>query len=91
MSEITAKKSYKDGHVSVRVILNSSGWKSDSVKIQGATDLSCTEARELAHSLIAEADKADAKMAAKAASEKRRKDWRDREIAAGRMKVINLA
>ncbi|OWK41975.1 hypothetical protein FRUB_04053 [Fimbriiglobus ruber] len=36
------------------------------------------------------ADKADAKVAAKAESEERRHKWREREIAAGRMKVLKL-
>lgn len=87
---IIANRSYKDGHVSVRVTLKTSGWKSASIKVEGATDLSSNQARELAKSLIAEADRADAKVAAKAASEARRKKWRDREVAAGRIKIVGL-
>lgn len=90
MTEISAKKSYKEGHVSVRVELKSRGWGGPSVNIQGTTDLSSAQARELAKALLAEADRADAKVAAKAASEARRKKWRDREVAAGRMKIIQL-
>lgn len=90
MGAITAKKSYKDGHVSVRVVLKTNGWRGDSLKIEGSTDLSSEEARDLARSLIAEADRADAKVATKVASEARRKKWRDREIEAGRMKVVSL-
>lgn len=86
---ITAKKSFKDGHVRVRVILQS-GWHGDHVKLEGTTDLTSAQARELAASLIAEADRADAKVAAKAASDERRKKWRDREVAAGRMKIVSL-
>lgn len=90
MTQISVKKSYKDGHVAVRVILKASGWKSDSIKVDGGADLSSAEARELARSLIAEADRTDAKVAAKAASEARRKKWRDREVAAGRLKIVEL-
>ena len=90
MPAITTKKSHKDGHVTVRLSLKSRGWPGDSIKVEGETDLSSAEARELAKSLIEEADRADAKVAAKAASDERRKKWRDREIAAGRLKVIEL-
>ena len=91
MSEpVAVKKSYKDGHVSLHVSLRAHGWKSDSIKIDGSTDLSSNQARELARALLAEADRADAKVEAKAASEARRKKWRDREVAAGRLKVIEL-
>lgn len=87
---IVAKKSYKEGHVSVRIDLKSQGWQSASVNVQATTDLSSVQARELAKSLLAEADRTDAKVAAKAASEGRRKKWRDREVAAGRLKIVKL-
>jgi hypothetical protein len=87
---ISAKKSYKDGHVSLRVTLKASGWRRDSVKVEGNTELSSEQARELAKALLDEAERADAKVAAKAASDARRKKWRDREIASGRMKIISL-
>ncbi|MCS3690978.1 hypothetical protein [Bradyrhizobium elkanii] len=90
MTAINAKKSYKDGHVSVRVVLNARGWQSDSVKVEGTTDLTTAQARDLAKSLISEADRADAKIAKKAASDERRKKWRDREVAAGRLKMVEL-
>jgi len=90
MTAISTKKSYKDGHVSVRVSLKAHGWQSDSIKIEGTTDLTTAQARDLAKSLIAEADRADAKVANKAASDERRKKWRDREVAAGRMKIVEL-
>lgn len=89
-TEISAKRSYKDGHVSVSVNLKARGWQSASVAVQGNTDLTSAQARELAKSLLAEADRADAKVAAKAASEARRKKWRDREVAAGRLKIVEL-
>lgn len=85
MDAISAKKSYKDGHVSVRVSLKG-GY---SLKAEGTTELTSDQARELAKALLAEADRADAKVASKEASDARRKKWRDREIAAGRMKIIS--
>lgn len=90
MTAITAKKSFKNGHVTVRVSMTARSFQSDSIKIGGATDLTSSQARELAKSLLAEADRADAKVAAKEASDERRKKWRDREIAAGRLKVVEL-
>lgn len=90
MTQIGVKRSYKDGHVSVRINLKANGWKSDSINVQGGTDLTSAQARELAKSLLAEADRVDAKVAAKAASEARRKKWRDREVAAGRLKIVEL-
>lgn len=89
MAAITAKKSYKDGCVSVRVTLKASGWQGDSARIEGGTDLTSREARELAAALIEQADRADAKVKAKAESDARRQKYRDREIAAGRMKVFS--
>ncbi len=89
MATISVKKSYKDGHVSVRVALKGRGWPGDSVKVEGDTDITSAQARGLAAALVAEADRADAKVAAKEAAEARRKKWHDREVAAGRIKVIS--
>ena len=82
--KINVKKSYRDGHVALGITLNDR-----SVKVAGSTDLSTSQARDLARSLIAEADRADAKVAAKSAKEDRRKKWRDREVAAGRIKIMD--
>lgn len=90
MGSISAKKSFKEGHVAVRVKLTARGWQSDSIVAEGSTDLTTDEARNLAAALMAAADRADAKVAAKAASDERRKKWRDREIAAGRLKIIGM-
>lgn len=90
MGTITAKKSYKDGHVKVCVAMSSSGFRDDSVKVQGSADITSEQARELAQALISEADKADAKVDAKKASDERRAKWREREVTAGRMKVVSL-
>lgn len=84
---IVAKASYKDGHVTLNVQLRCNGY-GDSARITGSTSLTSAQARELARSLIEIADKADGKVASKAAAEVRRQKWRDREIAAGRMRVI---
>lgn len=90
MDKFCIKKSYRDGHVGLRFSVKASGRHGDSIRIDGGADLSTAEARDLARALIEEADRADAKIAAKKASDDRRKKWRDREIAAGRMQVITL-
>ena len=90
MDKFCIKKSYKDGHVGLRFSVKASGWHGDSIKIDGGSDLSTAEARDLAKALIEEADRADKKVADKKASDERRQKYRDREIAAGRMKVISL-
>jgi len=64
------------------------GYYSDRVTVQGRTDMSSAEARDLAKALILEADRADAKVSAKVASDARRKKWRDREVSAGRLVLI---
>ena len=87
---ITVKKAYKDGHIGVSVAMKASGWGPDRVKIEGSTDLTTAQARQLARALVEAADEADAKVARKAASEERRQKWRDREVAAGRLKIISL-
>ena len=87
-SPVIAKKSYKDGHVALAVRLNCRGWNSDDAKIEGGTDITAAQARELASSLIEQADKADAKVVAKAAHEERRRKWRERKIAAGCIEVV---
>jgi hypothetical protein len=85
------KKSYKDGHVSVGVRLKSRGWHTGhaSIRLEGSADITSAQARELATALTLCADKADAKVAAKRKHEENRKKWREREVAAGRMIVMN--
>lgn len=90
MDRFCVKKSYKDGHVGLRFSLKASGWHGDSIRIEGGADLSTAAARALAVALVEEADRVDAKVRAKVASDDRRQKYRDREIAAGRMKVISL-
>lgn len=87
MDKFCVKKSYKDGHVGFRFSVKASGWNFESIKIDGGSDLSTADARALAKALTDEADRADAKVASKKASEERRQKWRDREIA---LKIIQL-
>lgn len=84
---IVAKKSYRDGCVTISVRLKSSGF-GDGVRVEGSTELTTEASRELARSLIELADQADARTASKTAAEDRRRKWRDREVAAGRMVVF---
>jgi hypothetical protein len=85
---IIAKKSYSSGMVSVSVNLKASGYKSDRIKVEGSTDITSEQARQLAFTLIQQADAADAKVAAKVKSEENRRKYREREIAAGRLIVM---
>lgn len=83
MDKFTVKKSYRGGHVGLRFSV-----KANYIKIEGGSDLSTEQARDLARILVDESDRADARVAAKKASEDRRQKWRDREIAAGRIKIM---
>jgi hypothetical protein len=85
---ITAKKAFESGFVSVQIDLNVRHF-GDTAKIKAGTYISTASARELAADLIRLADEADAKIANKKAAEERRQKWREREIAAGRLKVIS--
>ncbi len=86
---IFAKKSYKDGHVAVELNMKCGGYN-DRATIKGHTDIPTELARDIARTLIECADKADAKMVEKLAANERRKKYQDREIAAGRMVVMNF-
>ncbi len=86
---VVAKKGYKDGIVGLAISLRCHGY-GDGARIDGSTDLSIQQARELAAALISHADAAEAAIAKKAAQEDRRQKWRDREVAAGRMQIISF-
>jgi len=60
-----------------------------SVRMNCGIDLTADEARALASSLNELAADAKAKTAAKEAAEERRRKWREREVAAGRMKIMS--
>ncbi len=85
---LVAKKSFSDGCVQVGIKLKAGGWGHDRAQIVASTDITTAQARALAQALVALADEADARVVRKVAAEERRKNWRDREIAAGRMKVF---
>lgn len=87
----TVVKSYQDGRVGLRVALRSSDWQGPSITMQATATITTTEARELAAALIQQADAEDAKLLKKEAAEARRRKWRDREVAAGRIKVMSTA
>lgn len=88
---LTAIKGYRDGRVGVRVLVHGGGsFGRDDVRVTATTYLTTAEAREFAAGLIQRADDEDARMAKKQAAEDRRRAWRDREVAAGRMKVISF-
>lgn len=84
--KLSVKKSYRDGCVALRFSVKG-GY---SLKVEGGTDLTTADARALAKAMIEEADRVDARQAAKRAAEERRQKWREREIAAGRLKVMPL-
>jgi hypothetical protein len=88
--EIAVTKSFTEGCVGIRVTLCARGYSGASVNIQGSTNITTIESRELAMALIALADEADAKIAKSAAAKERRDKWREREIAAGRMIIMKL-
>ena len=39
MDKFSIKKSYMDGHVGLRFSVKASGWHSDTIKIDGGSDL----------------------------------------------------
>lgn len=85
---VVAKKSNSAGHVAISIRLACRDWRSGHAKIEAGAAITTEHARDLARELIALADSADVRKATKAASEARRRKWRDREIAAGRMIVL---
>ena len=85
--QFTVVKAHKG--VGVRVTLKAA-WGT-SIHIQAFETISTAEARELAAALVAQADAEDAKAEKERAAEERRRKYRDREIAAERMKVFGVA
>lgn len=85
---VRVKKGYSAGSVGVSMRVNC--WNNgSSVRVEASTVLTTAQARALSQSLIEAADKEDVMVFAKAAAEERRKKWRDREVAAGRMKIFS--
>lgn len=86
---VEARKSNAARRVSLTLRVDSGwGFGHRKVAVLGYVDVTTDQARAIADQLIQQADAADARAAARAAQEARRKAWRDREIAAGRMIVL---
>jgi len=83
------KKAFTKGEVAVHAKLKSWSY-GNGIRIEASAQITTAQARELAAALIEYADREDAKVAADKAREDRRKAWRDREVAAGRMKVFTM-
>jgi hypothetical protein len=86
---IKAMKAYRDGCVKVRVSASSYGGGRD-VSASVAVDLPLEVAKQFLAELATAIEKEEAKVKAKQDSEERRKKWRDREVAAGRLKIMSL-
>lgn len=87
-----ARRSSRDGNIAVTAKLTCRNWPNvGSIRMEASADLTIAQARELAAALVALAEKEEAKMAAKEAQGERRRKWREREIAAGRMRVFTPA
>jgi hypothetical protein len=86
----TVKRAFLDGSVRLAGDLRpyDHSW---GVKVQFSTDITIAEARELAAALVAEADRAEAKVVAKTAAAERRQAWHRREVEAGRRVEVSLA
>ena len=85
--KVSVSKSYATGHVSVRIEHREHSGRG-SISSTVSVDIDLHTARELAVDIQMAVQKEADKVAAKAAHEERRKKYRDREIAAGRMKVF---
>lgn len=91
MPKLLAKvqKSYQDGHIKLRVDASASR-RGQDVTASAAVDLDMEAARNLAANIMIAVEKEEAKVKAHQEREARRKAWRDREIAAGRLQVVSL-
>ncbi len=89
--EINVTKSWRDGCVGVRAKASASTMLGASIKSEITLDLSVAGVRKLIAELSAAADAEETKVAKKQAADQRRQAWRDREVAAGRMKVLSAA
>lgn len=88
--KVKALKSGRKGHIKIRIIGRSYGWQSDDISATIAVDLDLETARAFHADIGAAIEKETAKVEAHQKREARRKAWREREIAAGRMRVITL-
>lgn len=88
MPKISIKRAYQDGHVRVGVELKSGGYRSDDIAMKGSCEISSVEARDLAVALVTEADRVDSVMARREKHSVNRAKWQAREVAAGRMVIM---
>lgn len=88
---VQVKRSYGGGYVRLVVEGNASGFESNSADIKSKIDVPMTiaDARTLAADLEKFAAAEETRVNAKAAADERRSKWRDREIAAGRMRAMS--
>lgn len=84
-------KGFLDGSVSLSVQGNAGGYRQPDIKVSISVPLTIAEARALAADLEKFASAAETKVAVSAAKEESRRKWRDREVAAGRMKIMNAS
>jgi hypothetical protein len=84
---VKATKGYREGHISLSVKADAHHF-GVSVASTVSVALDIDAARVLQAEIGDAVTKAEAKMKAHADREARRKAWRDREVAAGRMKII---
>lgn len=85
---IKVSKSYSDGHIQLSVKA-SAGHIGQSIASTVAVAVSLADARALQTELAAAVEKEAARLQTKVDQEARRKAWRDREVAAGRMQVFS--
>lgn len=88
-SKIVIARAFGKQKVRIVLSLKPSLISAGTISVQAATEISTQEAREIAAALIFEADRADAIAAKKATAELRRQKWRQREIDAGRLKIMS--
>jgi len=88
--KVKALKSGREGHIRIKITGRSHGWRSDDISATIAVDLDLETARAFHAEISAAIEKETAKVEAYQKREDRRKAWREREIAAGHMKVITL-
>ena len=88
-SSVTVRKSYQAAHVAVHV---TGGAHHRGVSLTGTitVDMTLDAARALQQELETAITKEEAKVKAVADRDARRKAWRDREVAAGRLQLMRF-
>ena len=88
--KLTMKRSYRDGMIGVGVFSKANEYGSDTIRIDATLDVDISDARAFAAALVAEADRLEDVAAKRAAAKDRRMKWREREIAAGRIRLMSI-